>query len=87
MKCSICGNCMQPETVVTVLRGVGRTRSVVKPGWHCWTCKASRSLLANRERLPMPGTRPRRRSAAVGGQLQTTVRPFGWAARWSWSGV
>jgi hypothetical protein len=35
----------------------------------------------------MPGTRPRRRSAAVGGQLQTTVRPFGWAARWSWSGV
>ena len=32
---------MQPETMVTVLRVLGRTRSVARPGWYCWTCKVS----------------------------------------------
>ncbi len=43
MYCKHCDQKMHRETAVRVLRvgAFGRTRAIVQPGWHCWTCKAA----------------------------------------------
>jgi hypothetical protein len=90
MKCTICESCMQPETVVTVMRVLGRTRSVVQPGWYCWTCKASTSLPVNRrspERLHGPASLLRRLSATLTGHESVPAGTFALAGRCSPTGL
>jgi hypothetical protein len=43
MLCQGCDQEMHRETVVRVLRvgAFGRTRSVMRPSWHCWTCRTN----------------------------------------------
>jgi hypothetical protein len=40
MMCRGCGQQMQRETVVRVVRlkPFGRPRATVRSGWHCWAC-------------------------------------------------
>jgi hypothetical protein len=41
MECDGCGERMQRQTVVLVTRKrIGKSREI-RPGWYCWTCRAS----------------------------------------------
>jgi hypothetical protein len=41
MLCDGCNESMQRETIVIVSRARGRMRSIMQPGWYCWTCRTS----------------------------------------------
>ena len=74
MLCTGCGERMQRETVVLVTRSRGRSKSVMQPGWYCWTCKTSAHSASDLLAADEPRRTPRYTSFASGNWFASAAR-------------